>query len=264
MPRLVRHPDKSFPLIIFFVSFARFWVAYLLRKNYEMLPSGNIPFKILCSSSLDYLPVCSTNDTEIKCLIIMSFQFLHFPWTICMFICVFGGRGIFSNTEGRDDFDIFDDLSASPIIDGSYQETLPVPDQPEFLSNDDLFSIDISSSCFDTGGAAQRGKLRIRNSLCPVPDPSKNVPNIFPSTEEPNVLPPTEFDNQGDLTTARSAADFCSSSKYRLEFRLGRVPVPVCGPALPMQQGSQGAGFLGYYLNVEFSRPSMLVFFLRK
>lgn len=153
----------------------------------------------------------------------------------------------------------FNDLGPSLVANENYQEIVPVPDNPDSLFNDDLFSVEISSSCLDDGDAAQSGKLRIRNLFCPAPELPINIPNILPSTEELHAMPPNVLDNQGDLTTTKSAGYFCVSSKYRADVRLGLMPVPVCGPASPLQQSSPGYGIQGYYLNVEFSRLSKFV-----
>ena len=65
----------------------------------------------------------------------------------------------------------------------------------------------------------------------------------------------------------RTANYYCASLKYRVDVRLGRVPISVCGPPLPLQEGWPGYEVQGYYLNVEYSRLSksvILLFILRR
>lgn len=175
-----------------------------------------------------------------------------------MLCCIFASSSIFSDTEDLD-LDDFDDLDLFPFVIDDYEDIASVLDHSDILLNDDLFSADILTSCLGDNNVVQLGKLRTRDSSCPAPEIPINIPqfpNILPSTQEPHALPPTLLENQGDLATTRPAEYFCSSPKYRGDIRFGRVPVPVCGPALPLQQGWPGSGVQGYYVNVEYSRLS--------
>ena len=232
------------------------------------LLSGTPPydrFKVSDSSTLDRLPNPSMNPfgerARNHCFFIMPCQLLHLPWAFFMFGFILASSSIFSAAEdldAPDDLDPIDDLDLSPFLYNDYEDIASVPSQSEFPPDDDLFSADLSTACLDDDDVAQPGKLRTRDS-CPAPEIPINVPqlpNILPSIQEQHALPPTLLENQDDLAATRSAEDFCSSAKYRLDIRLGRIPVPVCGPSLPLQQGWPGSGADGYYVNVEYSRSS--------
>ena len=167
--------------------------------------------------------------------------------------------------------------------------------------NDDFFAFDDTStpSCLDDNNnnnnnnnkAAQANEFQRRgDSFCPsnpeTPVIKNNAPQfptepdniILPSVdveEPPPTSPPLDLDREdtvNDLaapapalaptTTARSAEFFCASSKYsRVDLRMGRMLVPVCGPgdmvyALLPQRGWPGYGVQGFYPVVEFSRMS--------
>ena len=195
----------------------------------------------------------------------MPSQLLHFHLALFIFGLISASSSIFSDTGDLDapnalDFiDSIDDLDLSPFLyDDDYQDIASAPNDSPLLPNDDLFSVDMLTSCLDNENVAQPSKLRTRDS-CPAPEIPINVPqlpNLLPSIQEPHVPPPSLLVQQGDLAATRSAEYFCSSSKYRLDVTLGRAPIPVCGPSLPLQQGWPGSGVEGYYVNVEYSRLS--------
>lgn len=196
-------------------------------------------------------------------------------YLVCVFlVCkyVFASWSLFSDTEDLsnggdlDDLsepDNFDNLSPALFVDWNHPEIASVADHPEISLSDDLFSADISSSCLNDD-AALPSKLKARDPFCSMPDVPVSVPqfpNLLNSIEEQDSPRPTVLDNQGDLTTTKSAEYFCAAEKYRVNIGIGRMLVPVCGSgnmilALPPQQGWPGYGVTGYYPNVEFSRPS--------
>lgn len=176
-------------------------------------------------------------------------------------------------------------LDPSPLFEGSdYNQeivsALSSDYSNSFINGDDdddfFFAPDTSStSCLldnDEDEAVHLNKLfKRKNSFCHNPEETSpiNVPQfpnniLFPSVEQPEeVLPPTSLDKD-NLAPTRSAEFFCASEKYRVDIRIGRMLVPVCGPgnivyALPPQQGWPGYGVGGYYPNVEFSRASKCV-----
>lgn len=178
-----------------------------------------------------------------------------------MFGFILASSNIFSDTEDLntpDDLDPIDDLDLSPFLYNDYEDIAFVPSQSEFPPADDLVSADFLVACLDNDDVAEPGKLRTRDS-CLAPEIPINVPqlpNILPSIHEQHALPPTLFDIQGDRAATRSAEYFCSSAKYKVDILLGRIPVPVCGPSLPLQQSWPGSGANGYYVNVDYSRLS--------
>ena len=239
-----------------------------------------------------------TYETEFNWLIIMLLHSLHFSRILSTFSFVLADATVFLNSEekfggpddfetigdpdlspfieqndqeienlnGFDNFDISSTFDPSPFADGHYREIVPVSDHLDSFINDNLFAIDPSTSCLEDDKAAHLNTINRRDSFCPSPETSINVPqfpNILHSVEEPETLPPTIWDTDkvNDLAPTRSADYFCASDKYRVDIRIGRMLVPVCGPgnmvyALPPQQGWPGYGVQGYYPNVEFSTAS--------
>lgn len=226
----------------------------------------------------------------------MLLHSLHFSRILSPFGFVLADASIFSNSEtfgGPDDFETIGGSDLSPFIeqnnqeieslngfdnldisstfdpslfaDGDYREIVSVSDRLDSFINDNFFAIDPSTLCLDDK-PAHLNTIKRRDSFCPNPETPINVPqfpNILPSVEEPEALPPTFWDTDrvNDLAPTRSAEYFCASDKYRVDLRIGRMLVPVCGPgnmvyALPPQQGWPGFGVRGYYPNVEFSRAS--------
>lgn len=201
----------------------------------------------------------------------MPSNLLHLVCIFFIFQHVFASWSLFSDAEDLGDLDDlsdsdnFDNLSPSLFVEWNHPEIVSVSDYRETLLSDDLFPAEMSS-CLDDD-AALPSKLKARDPFCSIPDVPVSVPqfpNILNSIEEADSPSPTVLDNQGDLTTTRSAEYFCASERYRVNIRIGRMLVPVCGSgnmvlSLPPQQGWAGYGVTGYYPNIEFSRPSKFI-----